>query len=410
MKLLVLNRSRGRIGGVEMYLKALLPKLTALGHDVWFAYENEPLPAGESVCDLGAQTRQISTSSSLRALVRELKPDLAFVNGLESAELEATVGEETPVALFLHGYQGACISGAKRHAFPSHKPCERSLGPACLLYYFPRRCGGLNPVSALNLYSTQRQRQRVLQSSSVVIVASRHMRDEAIRNGAVPQRVFIAPLFPTTQLRDAQAPAPRGQSGEILFIGRVTKVKGLALLVQALPIAEARLGKRLKLVVAGDGAEITTVKTRARQEGVDLAWHHWVSPKEREILMRRADLLVLPSLWPEPFGIVGVEAAAVGLPAVAFSTGGILDWLVPGISGEVSTGSPSAVGLADAIVRALGSHHHLEELRLGAWIASKKFSVENHLAALGQAFEATTAIEPGKRASLGAAGTSNQKD
>jgi glycosyltransferase involved in cell wall biosynthesis len=410
MKLLVLNRSRGLIGGVEMYLNALLPRLIAQGHETWFAYESEPLATGESVCDLGERTCQISTPSSLRALVQDLKPDLAFVHGLDSVELETTAVEEMRVALFLHGYQGACISGAKRHAFPRYEPCERSLGPACLLYYFPRRCGGLNPVSALNLYGTQRQRQRVLQRSSVVVAASRYMRDEAIRNGAVPQKVFVAPLFPTTQLRDAQAPVARSQSGEILFVGRVTKVKGLEILVQALPIAEARLGKRLKLVVAGDGAEITTVKTRARQEGVDLDWRQWVTPKEREILMRRADLLVLPSLWPEPFGIVGVEAAAVGLPAVAFSTGGILEWLVPGVSGEVSSGSPSAGGLADAIVRALGNHHHLQRLRLGAWTGSQKFSVENHLAALDEAFKATTAIEAGQKASLGTAGTSNQKD
>ena len=47
----------------------------------------------------------------------------------------------------------------------------------------------------------------------------------------------------------------------------------------------------------------------------------WVRPSRRTDLMRGADLLAVPSVWPEPFGLVGVEAGCVGLPAAAFDVG-----------------------------------------------------------------------------------------
>ena len=44
-------------------------------------------------------------------------------------------------------------------------------------------------------------------------------------------------------------------------------------------------------------------------------------------------MLVLPSLWPEPFGLVGPEAMAYGKPVVAFDVGGVREWLVDRVNG-----------------------------------------------------------------------------
>ena len=46
-----------------------------------------------------------------------------------------------------------------------------------------------------------------------------------------------------------------------------------------------------------------------------------------------ASVVVVPSLWPEPFGIVGIEALAAGRPVIASATGGIGDWLEDGVCG-----------------------------------------------------------------------------
>jgi glycosyltransferase involved in cell wall biosynthesis len=96
--------------------------------------------------------------------------------------------------------------------------------------------------------------------------------------------------------------------------------------------------------------------------------------------MRAADLLAVPSVWPEPFGLVGIEAGCVGLPAVAYDVGGIGEWLVPGRSGELAPGDPPTVdGLAGAIVRALRDPVRYASLRRGAWEIARQFTMAAHM-------------------------------
>jgi glycosyltransferase involved in cell wall biosynthesis len=52
----------------------------------------------------------------------------------------------------------------------------------------------------------------------------------------------------------------------------------------------------------------------------------WVDRDRLSRLYRRARAVVLASRWQEPFGIVGLEAAAFGVPVVAWDSGGIRDW------------------------------------------------------------------------------------
>jgi glycosyltransferase involved in cell wall biosynthesis len=62
----------------------------------------------------------------------------------------------------------------------------------------------------------------------------------------------------------------------------------------------------------------------------------------------RAQIVVVPSHWPEPFGLVGIEAMARGRPVVATATGGIPEWLADG-----ETGILVEPGDAGALTRAL---------------------------------------------------------
>jgi glycosyltransferase involved in cell wall biosynthesis len=114
--------------------------------------------------------------------------------------------------------------------------------------------------------------------------------------------------------------------------------------------------------------------------------------------MKSVDILAVPSLWPEPFGVVGIEAGYCGLPSVAFATGGIPSWLRPGLSGELAPTPPSVGGLADAIVRALRDPAHLDALRLGAWQVGGEFSCERHITGVEEAL--VDATRPSKMAEI----------
>jgi glycosyltransferase involved in cell wall biosynthesis len=113
---------------------------------------------------------------------------------------------------------------------------------------------------------------------------------------------------------------------------------------------------------------------------------------ERWAALRQATLLALPSSWPEPFGLVGLEAAALGIPAVAFDLGGVREWLRPGINGYLAPGDPPrASGLADAMVEALSNGHELKAMGARAVGVAREMSLERHLDRLDAIFSADLA-------------------
>jgi glycosyltransferase involved in cell wall biosynthesis len=118
---------------------------------------------------------------------------------------------------------------------------------------------------------------------------------------------------------------------------------------------------------------------------VDAQFHGWCGADRLAALRAGADLLAVPSVWPEPFGLAGIEAGCHGLPAVGFAVGGIPDWLLPGESGELAPSPPTSAGLADAVLRALADPEHHHRLRYGAWEVAGRFTLARHLEILERA-------------------------
>jgi glycosyltransferase involved in cell wall biosynthesis len=108
----------------------------------------------------------------------------------------------------------------------------------------------------------------------------------------------------------------------------------------------------------------------------------WVDPSARERLLRRASVVAIPSRWPEPFGLVGLEAAAAGVPVVAFDVGGISSWLSDGVNGLLVAPGGGASAFGASLARVLSDDSLRERLARGAIAAAKQFSRDAHLQAL----------------------------
>jgi glycosyltransferase involved in cell wall biosynthesis len=144
----------------------------------------------------------------------------------------------------------------------------------------------------------------------------------------------------------------------------------------------------LRLTIAGTGPEQPLLEHLARTLHLNVHFNGWVDDEQRRQLLRESDLLAVPSLWPEPFGLAGPEAASMGVPSVAYASGGIPEWLVAGVSGELAPADPPTVsGLAAAIVRALGDPAHHRRLRAGARSMAQTFALSEHVTALERILE-----------------------
>ncbi|HEX5871369.1 MAG TPA: glycosyltransferase family 4 protein [Longimicrobium sp.] len=212
-----------------------------------------------------------------------------------------------------------------------------------------------------------------------IVTASRHMRDEYVRNGAPADRVHPIPLFPTISGEPADPPS----DFRVVFLGRMTAIKGGDVLIRAVAEASRRLHRPIPLTMAGDGPQRAAWERLAARLGVDATFTGWVDDDGRAALFRAASVLAVPSVWPEPFGLVGLEAGVFGVPAIAFDVGGIRDWLTAGFNGWLVPGdAPSAGRFADALVHAARNPDLLARMRVSAREMAERMSLARHVEVL----------------------------
>ena len=118
----------------------------------------------------------------------------------------------------------------------------------------------------------------------------------------------------------------------ILFLGRLTWVKGVRNLVQGMPLVLAEYPKA-KLVILGKGEEQQDITELADRLGIskNVAYRpEFVSEEERILHYAASDLCVFPSVY-EPFGIVSLEAMSMEKPVVVGAKGvvGFREQVIP---------------------------------------------------------------------------------
>ena len=387
-------------GGVETYLGALVPALLERGHDVSLLHEvDEPhdrSPITTAVPQWCAAEQADGSLSHLEAW----KPDVIFAQGFDNPVLDARVAEIAPTVLFAHAYRGTCVSGTKTFAARDYKACERRMGWPCLAHYFPNRCGGLNPVTLAKLYRRESQRRDLLDQYAAVVMFSEHIQREYIRHGVMRQRTRRLPCHvPSVSRPTVDRMRPSGwMPSRIAFVARMELLKGGHVLLDALPAVQQSIGRPLQVSFIGDGRLRGEWEAQARRvcpapERCRIEFTGWVNAEERTRLLSDADLLVVPSLWPEPFGLIGLEAAACGVPAVAFDVGGIGEWLHDGVNGHLAPAqAPRVEHLASAMIKCLRDRPTHESLSSGALDMASRHSMRAHVTALLEVF--ADAISP----------------
>jgi glycosyltransferase involved in cell wall biosynthesis len=184
------------------------------------------------------------------------------------------------------------------------------------------------------------------------------MREELVRAGLPSALVRVLPYFtseerPTPEPLDATTQTFLDRDARPLLLCAARLVlpdKGVDYLLTAL----GHLEHRAKLVVAGDGPARAWLEEKARAEGLtdDVCFSGWLAPGRLESLYAACDVVVFPSVWDEPFGLIGLEARAHGKPVVAFDVGGVREWLQDDVSGLLAPRGDT-LAMAERIARLL---------------------------------------------------------
>jgi len=140
--------------------------------------------------------------------------------------------------------------------------------------------------------------------------------------------------------------SPRSQ-GYLAFLGRISPEKGPE---RAIAIAK-RLGQRLRIAAKVDAADRAYFEAHI-QPLLDhplIEFVGEIGDGEKSAFLGGADALLFPIEWPEPFGLVMIEAMACGTPVVAYNYGSVPEVVEPGLTGFIVEGEAQA---AEAVAKA----------------------------------------------------------
>ncbi len=195
------------------------------------------------------------------------------------------------------------------------------------------------------------------------LFCSRSMRDETLATGLRISDLTILPAGVDNMfLRAGREPRAPDWQWRLAYIGRVVEQKGVRTAIEALTRLPAQA--TLRIVGEGDAAYRRELERLAASLGV--ADRVCFDPPQSGAQLigayRAADVIVFPVQWAEPFGLVPLEAMALGRPVVATGRGGSGDYLADGENSLLFTAG-DASALAAALDRLAGDPDLRERLR-----------------------------------------------
>jgi glycosyltransferase involved in cell wall biosynthesis len=314
-----------RLGGAEVFGMALVRGLRARGHQIhviashWpgksrmpdlMDFEGTPvhrLPMVEALQQHDPQALA-RVRLQLAALIRQIAPQVCHVNSQD-------------ITAYFLGALGRCPSVVTVHSSATFR-----LGADSLM-------------------------GRLLTGAAAVVGVSQAMSADAraLTPAIAPRLVTLLNALP----EPPAGPPPPVDPQRLLAAGRLVVEKGFDVLLDAL----ARLWPRwpaLTLVLLGDGPARAELEAQAAALGLADAveFRGWVAPERVHAEMQQSALVVMPSVWREPFGLVALQAAQAGRPLVASATGGIPEIVQPEQTGLLVPPGDAAA-LAAAIERLL---------------------------------------------------------
>jgi glycosyltransferase involved in cell wall biosynthesis len=307
-------------GGLSLASFRLAQALQEAGNDVRVLYATGDPPDGT-----GVPAQGIGAFDGRQWNIREMRgllgsPDLIVLCDSDPG-LAQSMSEIAPTVLYSHLHWGLCADES-RYWNHLQRPCRVRASWGCAVLRPTLGCSDLSESWRTGYIARQMKILANLTRGTVGVLSISSAQSDLYQAHGVPkERIMVAPSFgmrlSATDLGAAADATPDDWRHSTAFIGRLSKAKGAGLL----PKLDRYLGADGRLRVFGDGY------LRAR---IDRQRSHitrgQISQIEIAGVLMWARSVVFPSLWPEPGGIVGIDAQVAGVPLAAFAVGAALDW------------------------------------------------------------------------------------
>jgi glycosyltransferase involved in cell wall biosynthesis len=395
------------IGGEERIVQDLSVELARRGHEVsvvtlWHeGFRDQEIDRGVHIFRIHSTTQRAAwlyretqrrhappwpdpeTTWALRRILAQVQPEIVHAhNWLVYSFLPLKLQSRSSLVLTLHDYSLLC---AKRRLVYRGAPCD---GPGlikCLA------CSREHYGLAKGIPTALGHRLMSAVERSAVDMFLPISRAVAVGNGLVGSSLpfKIIPNFVPDNIdvdrSDFESYVARLPKGDyLLFVGDLSRDKGIHILLSAY----AGLKNAPPLVLIGRRCMDTPAELPPNVIFLE-SWPHGAVMEA----WRRCSLAVAPSVWSEPFGVVVLEAMALGRPVVASRAGGLSDIVVDGETGLlVPPGDPAALRLA--IEQLLADRDLREQMGQAGKQRVEQYQAGVVVPRIEQVYGIMTALEP----------------
>jgi glycosyltransferase involved in cell wall biosynthesis len=361
MRILVAHNFYQLPGGEDQVFRSELALLASRGHDVAsFEMHNDEVRAMGKLSLLRATVWNRDAARRLREKVRAHRAEVVHFHNtfplMSPAAYYAARGEGAVVVQTLHNFRPLCPAA---NFYRDSKVCETCLGRRVALPAIRHKCyRGSTGATAVTvaMLGVHRAIGTWHKAVDAFITPTKFVREKFIEGGFPAEKIHAKPNF-----LDPDPGVGPGGGGFALFVGRLSREKGLDTLVAAWD----RLGEAAPpLKIAGDGPLADDVKA-AVARNPKIEWLGWRKSNEVLDLVGRAEFLVFPSGWYETFGNTAMEAFARGTPVIASGHGAPAELVEEGRVGVLFRPGDSG-DLAEKVRGMLSDRARLAEMRTAA--------------------------------------------
>lgn len=398
-------------GGGETYIYRLAKELLCRGHEVRVLAQapHEEIDASHEVSHYdynGVQVTSLRINPSavspreghtgfgqvvceaVRDILSEFRPDLVHINAMKPALVSICNELDIPHVVTAHHAGIVCPAGGllrKDGSICSGVVSEALCVPCCtrlrwaklniggLIGCLPEQFfrplgkrlnekeGGLKYLERGLIYPWLVEqsiaiKREMLEQAKVIVAPSRYMRDVLLRNGTPPEKIRLV-HHGVEPLKTSAGENNPGVSVRFGYVGRIEPGKGLHLLLEA-----ARLlpdGAECEVHIFGATRnrwdEDYFQKALAAYRGKSKVIHHgFVAPDKLAEAFESFDVLVVPSILPESFGLVVLEAFSAGRPVIVADSGALPE-LVRGETDGLIVARNNSAALAEAMMKFLSN-------------------------------------------------------
>lgn len=295
--------------------------------------------------------------------------------------------------VFFTAHAPLCPSGL-RYLWRQRRACARRAGLGCIVSgYVEGDCGRLSMGTPYSFLSFARRVvddhlfRTALRHLACVVAPSAWQKERLVKDG-VPShllRVVHPPVVGAETSVDEATAHPELGNGLplVTYVGHLSEAKGADHVLEM----SVRVRTPHHVVFIGDGPLRAPLEEFAKRPELDgrVTFVGNLPPVEAQAHRLRSTVAVVPSLWPETFGMVGAEAMLAGRPVVAYDSGGVTEWLDDGVTGF--TVPPGRVDLlAQAVERLLTAPDVARAMGLRGQAKARAWSPAEHARLMEEIF------------------------